>query len=46
MIRIDCNSQNNLFCRINDSCFRIEGGSVEEATNIFLKLAINLSYLI
>ena len=36
MVRID--SQNDLFCRINDSCFRVEGDSVEEATNRIFKV--------
>lgn len=30
--------QNDLFCRINDSYFRIEGESVEETINIFFKI--------
>ena len=41
MARID--SQNYLFCRIDESCFRVEGESVEEATNIILKVADNLT---
>ena len=41
MARID--SQNYLFCRIDESCFRVGGESVEEATNIILKVADNLT---
>ena len=33
MARID--SHNVLFCRIDDSCFRVKGELVEEATNRF-----------
>ena len=36
MDRID--SQNNLFCRIDDSCFRVKGESIEEAANRIAKV--------
>ena len=36
MARID--SQNDLFCYINDSCFWVEGESVEEAANRMFKV--------
>ena len=36
MDRID--SQNNLFCRIDDSCFRVRGESIEEAANRIAKV--------
>ena len=36
---MDCiDSQNGSFCQINDSCFRVEGESVEEATNRICKV--------
>ena len=40
------NSQNDLFCPMNNICCRVEYESVEEATNRILKFVINLSYLI
>ena len=36
MVSID--SQNDEFYQINDSCFRVEGESVEEATHRILKI--------
>ena len=36
MARID--SQTNLFCQSNESSFRVEGESVEVATNRFFKV--------
>ena len=36
MTRID--SQNDLLCRIDDSCFRVEGESVEKSTIRILKV--------
>ena len=36
---MDCiDSQNDSFCQINDSCFRVEGKSVEETTNRMFKV--------
>ena len=36
MARID--SQSDLFCQINDSCFEVEGESVEVAIHRFFKV--------
>ena len=36
MARID--SQNDVFCQINDFCFRVEGGSVKDATNMIFQI--------
>ena len=32
------NSQKKLFCRIDDSCFRVKGGLIEETTNRIFKV--------
>ena len=36
MARID--SQNDFFCRIDDSCFRVKRELIEEATNRIFKI--------
>ena len=40
MARID--SQNDLFCQSNDSCFQVEGESVDTVRISFLMFAINI----